>query len=266
MPHSLAQIAELGHTSDDQFNLVQALWALASLKDDNTDRVTRAQRVLDDLQSRLKTTGDTPADWLASIMHTVHGTAGFTQAPAAEFTDFAEFLLTQHGPPAAYAVLYNVLARTQGWDIQAVNFPGHLIVQAGQGNGKILCDPCNGRILVAHDLKEMLEEHLGVKAPLQHNYYTPLSDRDLVVRYYNLHKNAAVSSGDFTAALSDIETLLLLAPQEPRLYYDAATIAMRLDQIKKAIGYWQFFVDLATDQAERDEAHAILAQLKARLH
>jgi regulator of sirC expression with transglutaminase-like and TPR domain len=205
-------------------------------------------------------------DALVSVIHYQYRFGPDKDIVLPDTINLATVIERRKGLPIALAVLYMDLALSQGWSVRGINFPGHFLIQLGQGNQTILIDPNNGDVLQASDLRRLLKETLGVHAELQHNHYKSVDAPQIIMRYYNNQKTAYIQTDDVHNALGVSEALLRVVPNEARLYYDAAVLATRLDYYQAAIGYWQKFIALSTDKTEKDEARYILSRLETALH
>lgn len=272
-PAVLQRLDSWGDKADSEISLLDVLWDLAALEKSAADIQKERDLVAamrDELRERVENVANMSLVMQRDmIVHVIHHHYRFTHGSddaKPEHINLATVCERRHGLPIALAALYIDLATSRGWDVKGINFPGHFLVQLGHGNQTILIDPDNGAILEAHDLRRLLKETLGVHAELQHNHYQSVMTRQIIIRYYNNQKTAYIQQDDVHSALGVSENLLRIAPNEPRLYYDAAVMATRLDYYQTAIGYWQKFIALSDDKAEKDEAKYILSRLETSLH
>ncbi len=69
------------------------------------------------------------------------------------------------GLPVALAILYIHAARSQGWPIEGVNFPGHFVVRLHKGGRAVILDPfAGGEPCTTADLRRKLKAAAGEKA------------------------------------------------------------------------------------------------------
>src|ERR1700731_3450322 len=58
------------------------------------------------------------------------------------------------GLPVALGILYIHAARTQGWDMAGLAFPGHFLVRLAEPGGRVILDPFHGgRVRAAAELR-----------------------------------------------------------------------------------------------------------------
>jgi regulator of sirC expression with transglutaminase-like and TPR domain len=69
------------------------------------------------------------------------------------------------GLPVALAILYIHAARSQGWAIEGVNFPGHFVVRLHNAGKAVILDPfAGGEACTTADLRRKLKAAAGAEA------------------------------------------------------------------------------------------------------
>lgn len=170
------------------------------------------------------------------------------------------------GLPVALGALIYDLAHKQHWPIVGLSFPGHFLLRMEQGAERVIIDPCNpSEEMHAGKLRAILKNAVGPKAELQHDFYNPVSPRDIVLRFCNNRKTRFLERADYVHALQTVTHELWIAPQEPRLYFDGGLICAKLGQLSNAIGYLHEFIDLSHDTKTVAEARELLLSLQRRL-
>lgn len=257
-----------GDCPDDAFDMLAVLWDMARLDHDEL-AIEDAQDIMRSMVASLPPENDRGTlEQHAALVRVIHQEFGFTtddQAAQPDYMDLVSVVQRKRGLPVALGVIYLALAQARDWSVTGINFPGHFLIQMGQGQNRILIDPVQGNILQASDLRRLLKDTWGVHAELQHNHYQEVTPRAWVIRLYNNRKTALLQDGHVAQALDVVKALLCVAPFEARLHYDAAMLATRLDHIKDAIVYWDKFIVLAEDKAEIAEAKYIVGQLRGML-
>jgi regulator of sirC expression with transglutaminase-like and TPR domain len=253
---------------DDVFDVPAVLWDLARL-DHNEIAIEDAQDIIRSMVASLPPEDDMGIlEQHAALVRVIHQEFGFTTDDPSgqpEHMDFVSVVQRKRGLAVALGAIYLALAQARDWSVMGINFPGHFLIQMGQGQSRILIDPVQGDILQASDLRRLLKETLGVHAELQHNHYQQVTPRAWVIRLYNNRKTALLQDGHVLQALDVVKALLCVAPFEARLFYDAAVLATRLDHLREAIEYWDKFIVLSDDKAEITEAKYIVGQLRGML-
>jgi regulator of sirC expression with transglutaminase-like and TPR domain len=170
------------------------------------------------------------------------------------------------GLPVALGILYLHAARAQGWHAAGLAFPGHFLLRLGEGGASLIVDPFHdGRACDAAALRELLKTIAGDAAELAPAHYAEASDRDVLLRLENNLKLRLLQGRRFSEALDVIEGMLLFAPDEASLWYEAGLVNAECGNLRAAIDALDRALALSGDAARRHHAAALLQQLKARL-
>ena len=170
------------------------------------------------------------------------------------------------GLPVALGILYIHAGRAQGWDIAGLAFPGHFMVRLEADGRRRIIDPFHqGRVREAAELRELLKSTVGQAAELSPEHYADVSDRAVLLRLQNNVKLRLVQTRQTEGALAAIDSMLLFAPEEASLWYEAGQINAALGKLRAAITALERFLTLTDDAAARHRAALLLQQLRARL-
>jgi regulator of sirC expression with transglutaminase-like and TPR domain len=181
--------------------------------------------------------------------------------------NFLQVIDKRSGIPIALGTLYMQLARNQGWDISGLNFPGHFLFRLEDGVQHAIIDPFQPQQPIgAGQLRNLLKKILGERAELHHEYYNPVTIRHVVLRFCNKRKTRLITQGDYTRALKMVTHELWVAPEEPRLYFDAGVISIKVDRLIQAIEYLQEFVQMSNDAKTVSEAYNMIRALQRKLY
>jgi regulator of sirC expression with transglutaminase-like and TPR domain len=119
-------------------------------------------------------------------------------------------LQRRRGQPLSLALIALELAQRLDIPLQAVNFPGHLLLRVPGADH--LLDPCNGRRLYTRDCRELLVRIAGPGAELAASHFQTCDARGLMLRLSRNLCHLHGAAGDHVAALKDAERILLLGP------------------------------------------------------
>ena len=171
------------------------------------------------------------------------------------------------GLPVALAILYIAAGRHQGWAIAGLNFPGHFLLAIEQGGARAVIDPFAGaRELAVAELRQLLKRYAGAEEELSPAHYAPLDNRGILLRLQNNIKLRLLQDGRTEAAMKILESMLLLAPGEAALWYEAGMIHGHLGSLRAALEALDRTRALAADEGLRHEAARRIQQMKSRLH
>ena len=170
------------------------------------------------------------------------------------------------GLPVALGILYIHAGRAQGWDVAGLAFPGHFMVRLEADGRRRIIDPFHqGRVGEAAELRELLKSTVGQAAELSPEHYADVSDRAVLLRLQNNVKLRLVQTRQTEGALAAIDSMLLFAPEEASLWYEAGQINAALGKLRAAITALERFLTLTDDATARHRAALLLQQLRARL-
>ncbi len=119
-------------------------------------------------------------------------------------------LQRRRGQPLSLALIALELAQRLDIPLQAVNFPGHLLLRVPGADH--LLDPCNGRRLYTRDCRELLVRVAGPGAALAASHFQTCDARGLMLRLSRNLCHLHGAADDHVAALKDAERILLLGP------------------------------------------------------
>ncbi len=171
------------------------------------------------------------------------------------------------GLPVALGILYMHVGRAQGWETVGLAFPGHFLVRLSDGPERLILDPFHGgRICTAAELRELLKATAGVDSELQTEHYTPVADRDVLLRLQNNLKARLIQAEHYERAVMVAETMLMLAPDLADLWREAGLLHARLGNMRSAAAALEQVVLRAPDGMARHQAAALLQQLRSKLN
>jgi regulator of sirC expression with transglutaminase-like and TPR domain len=171
------------------------------------------------------------------------------------------------GLPVALGIIYMHAGRTQGWETVGLAFPGHFLVRLSAGPERLILDPFHGgRVCTAVELRELLKATAGSDSELHSEHYTPVSDRDVLLRLQNNLKARLIQAERYDRAVTIAETMLMLAPDLAELWRETGLLHTRLGNLRAAAAALEQFVLRARDGMARHQAAALLQQVRSKLN
>ena len=171
------------------------------------------------------------------------------------------------GLPVALAILYIHAARSQGWAIEGVNFPGHFVVRLHNAGRALILDPfAGGEACTTADLRRKLKAAAGEKAELQPEQYAAVGNRDILLRLENNLKIRLIQEGDLDKAAAALERMLLVAPKHAPLYREAGLIQARLGNLNAARTTLERFLEISDNDSQRHHVARLLQDLGQQLN
>jgi len=276
-PHA-ALLEEVGQSKDSAINLIKTALALsaheepdANLKPYENHVVKMADEVTLRHAHLLKEGAeDDAATQLAALKHVMIDIYDY-QGNLEEYDDLQNadmrcVIDRKKGLPVALSILYIHLGLAQGWQIEALNFPAHVVCRIEKGSQRLLFDPFHGcQILQASDLRALLKTLIRSDAELSASYYTASTRRALLIRLQNNLKLRLVEQERYDKAITVIENMRRIDPGEYRLLFDQGVLYARINQGLAAIRTLEQYADRAP-QAERGEALMIINQIKENIN
>lgn len=180
--------------------------------------------------------------------------------------DLMRVIDRRQGLPVALAILYIHAARSQNWQIEGVNFPGHFVIRLYHDGRAAILDPFDGgKVLETGDLRQRLKAVIGDKAELQPNHYAAIGNRDILLRLVNNIKVRLIQDGDLPRAAEMVARMLLVAPQAPALWRESGLIQSRIGNLLAARAAFTRFLEIADNENQRHQVARLLQELNQRL-
>ncbi len=227
----MMELSELGLLDDGDIDLVEAGIALARADRPEADP-GRLRRLVSGWAIALQR--DTPpvsgSGRARRLSGLIAGEAGLTGA-SDDYdnplnTDLIAVIERGRGLPVALSLLYVALARRVGWRANALNLPGHVIVEVRGGVDTALIDPFDHGMGISRDRAVEIARHGGGE-PVQARF-EPMSNRQLLVRMVTNQASRARSRGDTPRALRLYERMTVIAPRLSSLWWERARLEQML--------------------------------------
>ena len=171
------------------------------------------------------------------------------------------------GLPIALGILYVHSARSQGWTVSGLNFPGHFMLRFDLGSERAIIDPFNGgRVRDTAELRSILKAFAGNDAELKPEHYTPMLNRDILIRLQNNIKLRLMQEKRLDQAVEVIESMLMISPERAGIWHDAGVLHSHVGNLRAAILAFEHYMELSHDSKGLSETAGLLAELKGRLH
>ncbi len=208
---------------------------------------------------------------LAALKHILHDQEGYLgdnqNYDDLDNADMMRVIDRRRGLPIAIALLYIHTGRAQGWSLDGLNFPGHVLVRLEHEGGRLIFDPFHAcKLMQAPDLRALLKATMGPHAELSVSYYDTASNRDLLMRLQNNIKLRQIDAEDYAGALKTVEAMRALAPQEMRLLFDAGILNAKTGQPTAAIEALERYLQYPLSPREKQDVNTILTELRSLLN
>lgn len=214
---------------------------------------------------------DDAATRLAALKHILHDREGYEGDTETyddlQNADLMRVIDRRKGLPIALCILYINAGRTNGWQVDGLNFPGHFLARIEHNGQRLIFDPFEGcRVMEAPQLRQLLKKVRGQNAELSADFYKPCSNRDTLIRLQNNVKLRLIDGEDYEAAIRVIEMMQLVDPNEYRLLLDAGVLYAKTGQRKRASDVLEKYIAVVPNVQDRRDAEAILRQIRDAVH
>src|SRR3954468_7288031 len=140
-----------------------------------------------------------------------------------------EVLDRRVGIPLTLCIVYIEVGRRCGLRVDGVAFPGHFLCKIQLNGGELVVDPFHrGQLLGLDDLKKRLASAVGEQVKFDPRLLVAASPRDMLVRMLQNLRSLYEDRNDVPRALSAVDRLLLLAPDNTRGLRDRAQLYEKL--------------------------------------
>lgn len=174
----------------------------------------------------------------------------------------------RRGMPIGLGIIWLHCAEVAGWDCYGINFPSHFVLGLAAGDMRAVLDVFSGgRIVEAEDLEAMLDRlDQGARPARGVALAERMGKREVLIR---LQRNIAFrrqGAGDLAGALTCLEDMLRIAPEESSLWQQAAVLQQKIGQLAAALRSMERVVSLIPPGADAERARAAMRRLRGSLN
>ncbi|MCF8479232.1 MAG: tetratricopeptide repeat protein [Rhodospirillum sp.] len=270
-----AALTRMGALPDEEIDLAEAALLLSALDNPGTDLSVLRALLLDlreQLALRVVDLGEDPdigkrAEALRAVLVESADFHGDMETyDDLDNSDFIRVLERRMGLPIAMGILYIHLARSQGWGMSGLDFPGHFLTRLEVEGERMILDPFHdGQNMPAPALRLLLKAIMGPAAELERGHYQPVSNRVMLTRLRNNAKIRLLEKGDAQGALARVESLRLVCPGDPTLWREKGLIHLRLGDLPEAVAALDHFLEIAPQGPDRQRVDLVVKELRQRL-
>jgi regulator of sirC expression with transglutaminase-like and TPR domain len=200
------------------------------------------ESALDALALRVRALKPSPEDTtsqltaLRKVLAEDEGFGGDEQNYSDPKNSFLNVVLERRrGLPISLSVLYLEVARRSGIPLFGVAFPGHFVVAADYGAGKLVMDPFHGGAILDEAGCTDLLSRVAPQVKFSDRLLVPTAVRSVIARMLNNLKRSYLSRQDGERALRAFDLLLLLNPDHPGELRQRAHVLSGLGAFRAAL-------------------------------
>ena len=133
------------------------------------------------------------------------------------------------GIPLTLCILYMEVGRRCGLRVDGVGFPGHFLCKVHLDEGELVVDPFSrGQLLGVDEIKRRLQAAVGDQVKFDARVLRAAKPREILVRMLQNLRSVYSERNDMPRALSAVDRLLLLAPENIRGLRERAQLCEQL--------------------------------------
>ena len=149
------------------------------------------------------------------------------------------------GIPVSLAIIFQSMGKKLGFDVCGVNFPGHFLLKCRfSHHPDIYLDPLNGKQLSRQDLESLYFSILhGIEdEKMPEEALDNASCDETIVRLLHNLKASYINEKCYSQALTAVELLVNLCPNDPYERRDRGFLLHQLDCTQVAMADYQYFI------------------------
>ncbi len=176
-----------------------------------------------------------------------------------------EVLARRRGVPLTLSIIYLEAAREAGFGARGVSLPGHFVVRLDEGSRTFLVDPFHGgRVITEEDCRYLVSKSTGRPSLFRRELLEGATPREVIHRLLQNLKRIYLAQEDYARALSAVQRLLLLQPDEPSEIRDRGFILAHLGSPGAAVADLEAYLALSPHAPDADSVRGRLAWLLRR--
>ena len=253
---------------DQQIDLAKAALYIAQEEYPNLDideYLNALEVMADEAQERLPTERY-PLRIIQSLNQYFYEDLGFTgntqdyYDPRNSFLN--EVIERRTGIPITLSLVYLEVARRLDFPMIGINMPGHFLIRPEFEDAEIFVDAFNrGEILFKQDCEVRLAQIYGHPMQLEPSFLASVSSRAFLARMLRNLKYIYLNRKDFSKALSAVEQILLLFPDDPLELRDRGLIYYQQGNTMKASRDLEIYLAILPNAEDAPAIRRLLEQL-----
>lgn len=169
------------------------------------------------------------------------------------------------GIPLTLSMLFIEQARCAGFAAVGVGLPGHFVSRVSWRGRSILVDPFHGAaVITLEDCKQLVARSTGRGWLFRPDYLDGTPDRAMLARLLMNLKYAYLGRSDYTRALSAVERLLIVSPDDVAEIRDRGLLQARLGRPAAAIQDLESYLAATPDAPDTKSVTGRLTWLRRR--
>src|SRR4051812_36918098 len=174
-----------------------------------------------------------------------------------------EVLDRRLGIPLTLCVLYMEVGRRCGLRVDGVGFPGHFLCKVHLEGGELVVDPFHrGQLLGLEEIRRRLAAAVGDQVKFDARVLRAAKPREILVRMLQNLRSVYQEKNDMPRALSAVDRLLLLAPENIRGLRERAQLREQLGGPQAAVKDLEKVLELEPNASDAASLRARVKKLR----
>jgi regulator of sirC expression with transglutaminase-like and TPR domain len=167
------------------------------------------------------------------------------------------------GIPLSLCILYLEVGRRCGLQVDGVGFPGHFLCKVTLDGGELVVDPFHrGQLLGLEEIKRRLAAAVGEGVKFDARVLRAARPREILIRMLQNLRSVYEERNDAPRALSAIDRLLMLSPENIRGLRDRAQLFEQLGGATAAAADLEKVLSLEPQAADAAALRARVRRLR----
>lgn len=177
-----------------------------------------------------------------------------------------EVLDRRLGIPLTMCIIFMELARAAGFEARGVGLPGHFVTRVTFGDRSILVDPYHAaRVLTEEDCVDLVKRTTGRPSLFRREVLQGVDERGTLARMLLNLKHIYLKREDYSRALSMVERLLLIMPNDSSEIRDRGFLNAHLGRPGAAVADLESYLTIAPEAPDIESVKGRVLWLRRRL-
>jgi regulator of sirC expression with transglutaminase-like and TPR domain len=177
-----------------------------------------------------------------------------------------EVLDRKLGIPLTLSILFMEVAQAAGFEVRGIGLPGHFVIKVEYAGRSLLVDPYHlGRVITVEDCQKLVSRTTGRPSLFRREQLDGIDERATLARMLLNLKHLYLKREDHLRALSAVERLLLINPDDPTEIRDRGFLNAQLGRPGEAVADLESYLAAAPAAPDADSVRGRVVWLRRRL-
>jgi regulator of sirC expression with transglutaminase-like and TPR domain len=206
-------------------------------------------------------------DGLQSYLYDELGFHGNEEAYDDPRNSYINEVLDRHtGIPLTLSILFMEVACAAGFQTRGIGLPGHFVIRVTYEGRSVLVDPYHGgRIITVEDCRQLVARTTGRPSLFRRELLDGIDERTTLARMLLNLKHLYLKKEDHLRALSTVERLLLINPDDPTEVRDRGFLNAQLGRPGEAVADLESYLAASPAAPDADSVRGRVVWLRRRL-